>query len=652
LSFIHPGIFLAGILTVAIPVVIHLLFRQKPRRIEIGSIRFLNVALRDHVRRRRVRRWLLMALRIAGVVLLALLFARTYLRGDAAEGRDREVSIVIDRSASMAASSGGRSSFERAQAEAEGILKGLAEQTAIKVAYADKERLLPSSSVDRNARPGFAETDHAKALGWARDNMVTSTRRARSVYYLTDLQRTGAAKPMRIDWPEGVRVEVIDVGKPVAREVAVSDARVDPAEVRAGQPATIVALITNSGALPARNVPVRLNLHGPARPTIAAQSVTLEPGASSEVRFVVDGLKPGFYQGAVVAAPGDEFPLDDRRWVAFEARTAERILLVDGEPGASVYANETYYVETALRLKPPGQGASTTPYETVRVPREKLSTLPDLRGFSVVVACNVGDWSDGEASSLREFVASGGRLVLFGGRNVDAQAGDRLRRGRLVPAQVLGPSEPGAYRLATWSKNHPFFRALSDPQHGDLRRLVFRRITQLKPDPEARVLAATSAGEPLFLEANLGAGIVVVCAIAADRDWGDWPVNRLFLPLIHQVVGGLTGRLPEDQRIVAMLAGSAPDESPGVTVSGRSERSNPTYTVRNLAPAESDFERMTPVELRKAFHLPDPSAQPDREGSTATNPNSQRPDELWRYLVWGLFAVLLAEVFLANRTTG
>src|SRR3954447_23191897 len=77
LGLIHPG-FLAAGLAVAVPIVIHLLLRQKARQVDIGSLHFLRVVLRDQAHRRRLRRWILLALRVAGAGLLAALFARPY----------------------------------------------------------------------------------------------------------------------------------------------------------------------------------------------------------------------------------------------------------------------------------------------------------------------------------------------------------------------------------------------------------------------------------------------------------------------------------------------------------------------------------------------------------------------------------------------
>ena len=75
MSFIQIG-FLGALTAMAIPVVIHLVFRQKTRQVELGTLRFLREVLEHNARRRRVMRWLLLALRLACVALLAVLFAR------------------------------------------------------------------------------------------------------------------------------------------------------------------------------------------------------------------------------------------------------------------------------------------------------------------------------------------------------------------------------------------------------------------------------------------------------------------------------------------------------------------------------------------------------------------------------------------------
>ena len=65
-----------GVATVAIPIALHLLARREPRKVVFPSVRFLVQRFESNRSRLRVRRWWLLALRIAALALLALALAR------------------------------------------------------------------------------------------------------------------------------------------------------------------------------------------------------------------------------------------------------------------------------------------------------------------------------------------------------------------------------------------------------------------------------------------------------------------------------------------------------------------------------------------------------------------------------------------------
>jgi hypothetical protein len=228
-----------------------------------------------------------------------------------------------------------------------------------------------------------------------------------------------------------------------------------------------------------------------------------------------------------------------------------------------------------------------------------------------------------------------------------------MERAGLLPALVLltqetnkGSTELDPFRFSAWDKDHPVFRPFVDPQHGDLRRLTFRHITKVKPAQGAKTLAAAQTADPLLLESRLDKGIILMFTSAADRDWGDWPQSPLYVPLINQIMGYLTGRLLESQRIKSLPTGPGQENPPGTSLS------NETVLVRNLDPGESDLERFTVEQFRKAFNLPEvDSSEKYREVSAVkVSPGSQRPDELWPYVIWVLLLTLMIEVVVANRT--
>ena len=104
MSFLTP-LFLLGLATLAVPVIIHLIQRERKNVVQFPSLMFLRRIPYQSVRRRRIRNWPLLLLRLAALALIVAAFARPFLRRDtlsaAAAGGAREVVVLIDRSYSM-----------------------------------------------------------------------------------------------------------------------------------------------------------------------------------------------------------------------------------------------------------------------------------------------------------------------------------------------------------------------------------------------------------------------------------------------------------------------------------------------------------------------------------------------------------------------
>src|SRR3954468_9655729 len=114
MSFVQAGM-LGALAALAIPILIHLLFRRQARPVDLGTLQFLKIVLRDNAKKRRLKRYVLLALRLTGVALIAFLFARPYLLPSEPIVGSRLVVALVDRSASMELT-GGKSPIDRAAA--------------------------------------------------------------------------------------------------------------------------------------------------------------------------------------------------------------------------------------------------------------------------------------------------------------------------------------------------------------------------------------------------------------------------------------------------------------------------------------------------------------------------------------------------------
>jgi hypothetical protein len=654
MGFVQLG-FLGALGALSIPIIIHLTFRQRSRPVDLGTIQFLSIVLRSNARRRRLKHWVLLGLRLACVALAAFLFARPYLLANEADARDRLEVVLIDRSASMglhpAGGGGAARPIDRAVAEARRIVSraGAKTERAVALLAATVQPLKGADPLTGVIEPPAAGTNYAAAMAWARDLCVRSRRPVRVVHVLTDLQRSGLDRGDPVTMPPEVDVHLIDLGRAFPRNVAVTTVATSPTTIRPGESATITAGVVNTAPVSVHDLTVRLRLECAGVVHDREKKVELDGGATVEVAFDPAPLAEGLWRGHVEIAPGDELAFDDRRYLAVSVAPPIRVLLVAGDSGGgrTPFSSETHYLQAALRLALAGERYARSPFEVRAFALgDEGGALPDLDGVDVVVLANVARLGSSDPARLAELVTRGGGLVVFTGDRVDAAAASPLGAVGLGVGRVEGPvtDRETAWRLERWDASHPILLPFADPEHGDLRRPSFTGITRIVPDDDAHVLAWFGGEAPALLEKRHGRGRVLWFASACDRDWGDWPRGRLFLPMVHQMLAEAAG-LAEGGRVRQRIADDA--TMPGTRVD------EGICWVVNADPFESETARCTAREFADRFgFLPakSDSVAEARKRSRAPADDRLRDDEIWPWLAFGLMGVLLLENFLANRT--
>ena len=122
MNFAHQWALWAGAAAATAPILIHLLTKPKPVRFPFPTLRFLRKAVEQRKSRDRLRDWLLLALRTAAILLIAIAVARPQfgkapLVDPAAPGEAVRI-VLLDVSRSMAASNQGVQRFEKARSMA------------------------------------------------------------------------------------------------------------------------------------------------------------------------------------------------------------------------------------------------------------------------------------------------------------------------------------------------------------------------------------------------------------------------------------------------------------------------------------------------------------------------------------------------------
>ncbi len=104
MSLLTP-LYVLGLAAISLPILFHLIRRTPTGRVAFSSLMFVTATPPRLTRRSRLDQWLLLLLRAAALILLALAFARPFWRtasvSDVGDLPDRTMVLLVDTSASM-----------------------------------------------------------------------------------------------------------------------------------------------------------------------------------------------------------------------------------------------------------------------------------------------------------------------------------------------------------------------------------------------------------------------------------------------------------------------------------------------------------------------------------------------------------------------
>lgn len=688
-SFLNLA-FLAGLAAAAIPILIHLFSRRRQKRVEFSSLQFIEEIARRRVRRVTITQWLILALRVLVLTLVALALMRPALKGDFALGKSKgesAVALILDRSFSLRA------------ATDTGLLFDDAKLRAVEVAEAiddgDEIHFLGTTPGLETPAPPFHDRLRLKEdiqsldAGWGGTDLVEAVREAgtrlrqtealnRELFIVSDFQRSGLGDLGGS--PGTALADLIDSEVRVFL-VPLSEETIDNRAIEQ---------VSFEGLPPNRNARVLVANHGgKADPSITvtlagATGVVGEGRLSVEAGASNTALVPLLEEGGLVGSgearlSADRLAADDVRYFAAEGGRAFRILVVDGaRPG------EERAPFLPLALSPEaGVGRFVTELETAA----NVGAV-DLVPYQMVALSNVERLNAETLGRLKSWQDAGGRLFIALGDRVDLRWYNDTLLPVLMPGVRLldtrGDLRDGStfFSLTPRVAGHAAFAGFRATPGEPLSGAQFWRVVAADPGPDARVLAEFGNELPALLETKSAA----LLTSSVDGRWNNFPTHGAFLPLVHQLVHTLAGGDERSGALVgqplehvvpeaavptgAPLSAIGPDDlvlsvtsrkgNAGLVLTSDPVPAPGLYRIRagnqvvaelpvNVDTRESNLEPLTDAELRNLFPGRDVRIISPRDVVTDLVREARYGREFWREFLLVALALLGLEAFLARK---
>jgi hypothetical protein len=680
-NFLTPA-FLIGVSALTIPVLIHLIQRERKRVVVFPSLMFLRRIPYQSVRRRSIRHWLLLCLRAAALLLIVAAFARPFFPQGAlaarAGGGTREVVVLLDESASM----GYGDRWQQARTAAHRAIDALTgEDRATLVLFsrnaeenvrATSDRLRLNQAVDA-AKVTSRSTRYGPALKLAQSILGASGQKRKEVVVISDFQKTGWTGAEEVRLPEGTVLTPVSVAGASTANISIPSVTFARTNFSGQERLTVTAGIVNHGASAANAVSTTLDIDGHQ---IETKPVTVGANSSTSVSFAPFTLADAYVRGTVRAGT-DPMPQDNTFHFVLTPGRPVSVLVVAPREGTDEREDPNLYLSKALSI-------GTTPAFQVDV-TSAVRMTPAMLDKRAVVVLNDTPFPPALAGgALKKFVEQGGGVLVVLGEHTTWPSNDAALLPGTLTGTVDREGRGGALGFLDYS--HRVFEVFKAPHGGGFSSARILRYRALTATPESRVLARFDDGAVAATEQKIGLGRVIAWNTSMDDSWSDLPTKPVFLPLVHQLmrylgryeeapawrtvgqvldltsgsilVGSRRDRValtPAGKR-VTLASGSGPEflelDEQGfyeLRSTGTAESRPPAVAV-DIDPAESDLSVMDQGEFTAAVTG---HAGPQLASTTAAEPETpqdlERRQALWWYLLLGGILLLATETILSNR---
>lgn len=605
-----------GAAAFTIPLVIHILNRSRFKTVEWGAMHLLESVIKVNHRRFQIEQLILLLIRCAIPILLAMCLARPVLTGATALEGDAPVSLVVvlDTSYSMDTLDTNGTRFEHAVSAATDIIESTGRGSEISVIMTGgkptplfDQPLFDSAAVVRRLKQqqaGLGASDMQRAIDEAMATLAGMTQARRELVIISDFQPA--------DWSQiadessirqqldAMNIEpvltMLPVGSPVSENVTVDAIEFPQRALGVGQRIDVRGTVRNHGLSPVEKVRVVMCVDGEEADV---SQVTLGANSSTQVLFPCAIETAGSHTIEISVSADDPLATDNRIAAAVNIWDKINVLLVEGDPSGNPLKSETDFLSIALTPFTFGRVRLVDLVETQTVkPTEINEEL--LHTCRVVVLANVPKLNDAQLAALTAYVENGGALLVTAGDRLDLNwYRERLFAdgAGLIPAPfgaTLGQSddEGTTARIVAERFDHPALEFFNTPANGDLSKAEIRRWMKLEQFDESvaegdlttSVLARLDTGDPLLLERRFGEGVVIQLATSVDADWNDLPLRPFYVPLMQQLVTTMASGLMPPRNIatgdqaVAILNGAEPGSTLSMLTPDGSRRTLQTVT--------------------------------------------------------------------------
>ncbi len=545
MSFLNP-IFLFALLTVAVPLLIYLLNIRKPKKIRFSTLAFFESLKTTALKRIKIKRWLLLAIRCTAILVLVLAVSRPFLPPEIGWGANNEpkvVAIIIDNGPKMDQITREGPYLEQAIGIAETVIDMLGRDDRVTLDVTHGTGMNTPLLGGRSIRSLLNDIEVSNAGNYSdvrikelANRLIQENEPNKMIYFITEagLSMKSKLEALSEEEFENIFLQIVKVEGSDAVNIGFERVALETSVGGQSDLRQLRVVVRNYGSRSASNAFISLIMDDEL---VTQQSFTADSESSTEFVFEIPSSENQF-SAVELLIEGDDLVFDNRYYASIKSPDIKNILVlhedINSEGAMSSYLRPMLEVaaedETRFQIE-------FREIESVQV--------SDISEYDAIVLDALRTIPDYLSQPLLDRVQEGAGLLL-----IPAATGSLNNYNRLIGfsgssgyLNIIGSygSFDSVDRMAVPSDGHPVIDRLFDRSDDEELRLNLPELFyyfEISPSDRSTDYAIlnTRTGSPLLMESRIGNGSIIYSAIGTDPGWSNFPIKPFFAPLFFRTI--------------------------------------------------------------------------------------------------------------------
>lgn len=517
MNFVFPW-FLTALLALAIPVIIHLFYFRKFKKVYFSNTRFLKEVKEEKSTIEKIKkRWILLT-RLLALFFLVLAFVQPFLstKNNEQHKGTSAVCIYVDNSYSMGLKNSGETLLSIAKVKAKEIAQsftntdkfalltndfdGTHQRWMFKQDFLDAvDKIALSPSVKTNREIASKQATLFKTVGAANKlGFILSDFQLNALSTIADTTFSIYLLPINANNEKNIYIDTCWFEQPIFT-------------TNAGN--KLLMRIRNSGTTAAEKVRVSLKINDAVK-AIDDISIPAEGTLVDSFNFTI--TQPGWQRGEISF---NDYPItfDDQFYFAFNVQQQEKVLSIEAAETpvniSSVFINDAHF---SFNKSDVGQ----IDYST-------------FKQYSLIILNQLPDISSGLSASLSEYLKKGGNVYIIPSVQANIQSYNTFLSTNNIG--TLGALQNQAGEVTHINLKEDVFKGVFKQLPKNMEMPKFNKYYPINAGQSAsiREILSTNNNQPFVAKFDAGKGYLYLQTVPLNSAFSDIASKALFAPMVY-----------------------------------------------------------------------------------------------------------------------